>query len=251
MEGTKLRHRKIDEVIEEVKSIDSKFIFFIDTSLTNDSDYSKSLFRELKDLNIKFAAYGNAETLYRDEELIKLSRKAGCHAWEIGFDSISQKTIDYLGKTTNKVDKYISTCKKLHNHGILVMGTFVFGFDTDTKDIFEKTGDFIKDADIDSVDLNILTPFPGTPMFNKLEKENRIITRDWAKYNGANVVFQPKNMTPDELLEGMNKVIRKYYSIPYFLKKTINKKKTRFYSKLQFLLRYIYWRHMFKKNKVM
>lgn len=249
IEGRKIRHRNIDDVIEELKPISKKYIFFIDTSLTIDPEYSKKLFKKMKNLNIKFIAYGNANIL-NDDEFLKLSKEAGCQAWEIGFDSISQETINYLKKTTNKVDKYKTIIKKIHDLDMFVIGTFVFGFDTDTKDIFEKTGDFIIESDIDCVDLNILTPFPGTPMFKRLESENRILTKNWSKYNGVNIVFKPKNMTVEELKKGMNKVIKKYYSIPYFLKKNVNRNKHAFYSNSQFLLRYFYWRYMFKNKKL-
>jgi radical SAM superfamily enzyme YgiQ (UPF0313 family) len=92
-----------------------------------------------------------------------------------------------------------------------VIGSFMFGFDTDTKDVFDETLKMIEELKIDVADFCILTPFPGTPIYETLLKEGRILTKDWSKYNG-NVVFKPKNMTPEELLSGVRKIFKDFYS---------------------------------------
>jgi radical SAM superfamily enzyme YgiQ (UPF0313 family) len=97
----------------------------------------------------------------------------------------------------------------------------MFGFDTDTKDVFDKTLTTIKKLQIDVADFCILTPFPGTPLFKKLEEERRIITKNWTYYNMKNVVFQPKHMAPDELLQGVRKLYNDFYSTPYTMKRVI------------------------------
>ena len=91
----------------------------------------------------------------------------------------------------------------------------MFGFDTDTKEIFDETLESIKRLQIDVADFSVLTPFPGTPIFDKFEKEGRILTKNWSQYNLKNVVFQPKNMMPEELLDGIRKMYREFYS-PYY-----------------------------------
>ena len=104
--------------------------------------------------------------------------------------------------------------KRIHDYGMTIQGGIIFGFDEDTTETFESTLNQIKDMDMDVLEINILTPYPGTPLFERLEKEGRIITKDWSKYNQIDVVFQPKNMTPEELKEGAAYVAREYYSIP-------------------------------------
>jgi radical SAM superfamily enzyme YgiQ (UPF0313 family) len=211
----KFYSRPVDEVISEIKSIPQKTIMFYDTSLTIDPNYSKSLFKKMKGMHKRFFCNGNSNVLANDKELVRLSREAGCISWLIGFESISQQTIDSIGKKTNKIEEYSLTVKNIHNNGMAVIGDFMFGFDNDTPDVFNKTLKMIKKLQIDIADFCILTPFPGTPIYQKLEKENRILTKDWSKYTLKNVVFNPKNMTPDELLLGTRKMYYEFYSKLY------------------------------------
>jgi radical SAM superfamily enzyme YgiQ (UPF0313 family) len=104
---------------------------------------------------------------------------------------------------------------------MIVIGCFVFGFDTDKRDVFKETFKMIQDLKIDVADFLILTPYPGTPIFKQFEKEGRIITKDWSKYNMKRVVFQPKNMTSDELIHGVRKMYKEFYSAPYTIKRAL------------------------------
>jgi radical SAM superfamily enzyme YgiQ (UPF0313 family) len=211
--------RPIDEVIAEIKSIPQRTIMFYDASLTINPNYTKSLFEKMKGLNKKFFCNGNSDVLAQDKELVKLSKEAGCVSWLIGFESFSQKTIDFIGKKTNQVEEYSQAVENIHNNGMAVIGDFMFGFDNDTKDVFNETLRMIKELQIDIADFCILTPFPGTPIYNKLEKEGRILTKDWSQYTLKNVVFNPKNMTPEELMQGLRKMYYEFYSIGYTVKR--------------------------------
>ena len=119
------------------------------------------------------------------------------------------------------MDEYVSAVKKIHDHGMEVIGEFVFGFDHDTPDIFDKTYEAIIKMKVDNPALNILTPYPGTPLFNRLEKEGRILTKDWSKYNLWNVVFKPKHMTEKQLLDGTIKLYEDLYSTSNTFKRII------------------------------
>jgi len=235
--GFTFRSRPVENVIKEIKSTSQKALIFYDTSLTIDPKYTKSLFKEMKDLNKKFSCCGNIDVLASDEELLKLANQAGCTTWLIGFESIFQKTIDSIGKKTNKVKEYPSAIKKIHDYGMSVVGSFMFGFDTDKIDVFEKTQNAINDWDIDLADFGILTPYPGTPLYHSLEKENRIITRDWTKYTMQNVVFKPKNMSEDELLEGSRKISKEFYSNYSVIKRTTRGLKLGLYPFIQIFVR--------------
>jgi radical SAM superfamily enzyme YgiQ (UPF0313 family) len=193
------RMRPIIDVLEDIKDVPNKGFFFIDNSMTINSDYTKELFRQMKDLNKKFYAYGNINALSKDEELLKIAQEAGCYSWFVGFDSVSQQSLDNVGKTSNRIDGYISSVKKVHDYGMSMMGSFIFGFDYDNLEIFKKTDDFVRRSELDVPVFYILTPFPGSPIFKSLDKENRILTKDWSKYDLYNVVFKPKNMTVEQL----------------------------------------------------
>lgn len=250
IEGAKFRPRPVKNVVDEIKSIDNKYLFFSDASLTINPTYIKSLFKEMNGLNKKFLAYGNINKIGEDEELLKLASEAGCTAWYVGFESVSQTTIDGIGKKTNKVESYAKSVKKVHDYGMNVMGSFIFGFDTDTADIFDKAYSVINKYNIDAVDFNILVPFPGTPLYDQFEKEKRILTKDWKKYTGEHIVFKLKNMSEEELIDGINRVTKRYYSISNFLRKNINKKDLEFYSFFQSLWRYSGYKKAFKKSVI-
>lgn len=219
--GSQFYVRPVNEVIGEIKSIPQKTMMFYDNSLTIKPEYTKSLFKEMKGLHKKFFCNGNVDVLAHDKEFVKLSKEAGCVSWLIGFESFSQKTIDAAGKKTNKIKEYYQAIKNIHEAGMAVIGSFVFGFDTDTKDVFDTTIAAIKKLEVDVADFCIMTPFPGTPIFKELESEGRILTKDWSKYTMKNVVFEPKNMTAEELLCGVRKMYSEFYSIPYTGKRII------------------------------
>jgi len=227
--GRMFRPRPIELLVDEIKSIEEKNFFFHDASLTNDVKFTKSLFKELVAINKKFFAYANINILNKDEELLDLAKKAGCIGWCIGFDSISQKTLDSIHKTSNKARDYQSAVKKIHDHGMMAQGGFVFGFDNDETDVFDSTLNFVKNAEIDNPCFNILTPFPGTPLYDRLDKEGRILTKDWSKYNLWNVVFQPKNMTEEELLNGVIGINKDFYSRRFHTKRVLKSINRGFY----------------------
>jgi len=220
------RMKPVEMVIKEMQLIPKKYIIFNDASLTINAEYTKQLFEQMKELNKKFYCYGNANVLLRDEELLKLANDAGCVAWGIGFDSVSQSSLDSIGKKTNKAEDYNDVIKKIHDFGMNIEGSFMFGFDTDTEDIFDSTLDFVCNSDIDEAEFFILTPFPGTPLYDELEKQGRILTKDWSKYNARNVVFKPKNITGEDLIEGVKKMYDGFYTPSNFFKlfgKYVNK----------------------------
>ncbi len=227
--GSQFYTRPVDEVIAEIKSMPQKAFTFYDTSLTINPEYSKSLFKKMEGLHKKFSCNGNSDVLAHDKELVKLSKKAGCVSWLIGFESVSQTTLDDIGKKTNKVKEYAQAVKNIHSQGMIVIGCFVFGFDTDTKDVFKETMKLIQELKIDVADFLVLTPYPGTPIFNRFEKEGRIITKDWSKYTMKNVVFTPEHMTPKELLYGVRKMYKEFYSAPYTVRRALKSLKLGIY----------------------
>jgi radical SAM superfamily enzyme YgiQ (UPF0313 family) len=111
----------------------------------------------------------------------------------------------------NKVEDFKKMIKRVHAHGMTIQGGIIFGFDEDTQDIFETTLDTVNDWGIDALEVNILTPYPGTPLYDRLSNEGRILTRDWSRYNQVDVVFQPKHMSPKELYDGAAHFAHEYY----------------------------------------
>ena len=227
VEGKKFRARPVDNIINEMISIRAKRIFFSDASLTINPKYSKELFKEMVALNKKFDCFGNINVISRDDEFLRLSREAGVIKWYLGIESISQENINQAGKGTNKVENYAKAIRKIKDYGMTVTGFFIFGLDHDTPKIFERTLQAMYDWDLDEASFSIVTPYPGTRLFNRLEKEKRIINYDWSKYTEGNLNIKLNKMTQEELIDGIKKIAFNFYSIKSifrrsFLTKEIN-----------------------------
>ncbi|MFH1013695.1 MAG: radical SAM protein [Thermoplasmatota archaeon] len=217
-----VRQRPIKDVIEDIRNMPNRMFIFHDPHMTVNRKYAKELFTELIHQKIKkyWVANGTTNVLNAvDEEFLDLARRSGCVEWFIGFESVSQAALNGIKKTHNKVEDFKKLIKRLHDHGMTVQGGIIFGFDEDTLDIFDTTLEKINEMDMDVLELNILTPYPGTPLFDRLEKAGRILTRDWSKYNQVEVVYQPKNMTVKELEEGTRKIAKEYYSYYNIIKR--------------------------------
>jgi len=215
--------RPVDKVVEEIKQMPNRLFIFHDPHLTSSPRYARELFKEMicQKVNKSWLANGTTNVLGKiDEEFLNLARKAGCLEWFVGFESVSQAALNETKKTHNKVEDFKKLIKRLHNHGMAVQGGIIFGFDEDTPDIFDLTLEKMYEFEIDIVEVNILTPYPGTPLFERLERDGRILTRDWSRYNQVDVVFKPKNMTEKELFEGARKVAKEFYSISNIVGRT-------------------------------
>jgi len=246
--GRIYRQRPIEEVVDEIRKIPQKIITFYDASLTIDVKYTKSLFRELKNLNKKLICNGNIDVLSRDDELLKYAKEAGCIQWNIGFESISEESLREVKKRTNKVEYYQEAVKKIHEHGMSVTGLFMFGFDGDHVDVFKNTLDFIQKSGIDAADFSILTPLPMTPLRDRLLKENRVLTNDWSRYNfSKNVVFKPKNLTEEELCVGVQNLYKNFYSASGIMIRSLKSIKRGGYQFFMVVIQNAFPRLVFKK----
>jgi radical SAM superfamily enzyme YgiQ (UPF0313 family) len=201
--GGKYRYRPVDDVINEIKSIESKRIIFIDDHILGNPTYARELFTRMIPLKKQ---WGGQCTLLvaRDRELIRLAARSGCFSMFIGVESVIQETLAAANKSFNKTKDYVRLLRTFHEHGISVVAGTIFGFDTDDPSVFEKTVAFYEMAGVALPNYGILCPFPGTGQYRQLEREGRILTKNWSLYTGAHVVFQPKRMTPSELLDGKN-----------------------------------------------
>ncbi len=202
--------RPVEQVIQEIKSIKSPFIEFYDPNIAQDKKYLRELCTAMIPLKKNWVAPATID-LADNEELLRLVAKSGCRSVLIGFESVSQDTLNEISKGFNTVYKYKEAIKKFHKVGIAVAGSFVFGFDSDTKDVFKQTLNFINKAHIDIPRFAINTPFPGTPFYEKMKRENRIIEQNWSMYDCNHVVIKPKNMTPEELQEGFDWISKEVY----------------------------------------
>ena len=147
-----------------------------------------------------------------NEELLDIFQKSGCKGILVGFESVNQETQQGINKGVNHVEEYKALMDKLHRRGIMVMGCFAFGADEDGPDVFKRTVDLCIEAKIDLPRFSIITPFPGTEFYRELEAEGRIIEHDFAMYDVEHCVYQPKQMTKEELEAGIAWAWKETYS---------------------------------------
>ena len=209
--GKTYRCRPVDEVIEEVKRLEGDFLVFIDDNIAGNRRYAKELFTRLKPLKKKWASQASM-TLTRDPELLKLAAESGCVTLFIGVESLSPENLKDMNKTFNHVHQFEEAMKAVHDHDIMVVAGLIFGLDHDDEGVFERTLRFCERNRIELPSFFLLTPLPGTPLFQRMESEGRLLHRDWAQYNGATVVFKPRLMTEETLQHGFNWACKEAYS---------------------------------------
>jgi len=215
----KFRKRPIAEVTAEYASFEGKVIIFWDDNIAGDMEYAKRLFRAIAPYRKWWSSQASIHA-GRDDEFLEAAAHSGCKQLFLGLESISQQSMAEVHKRFNRVEEYFEVIERIHSHGIAVQAGIVFGFDYDSPEIFEGTAEFLENAGVQNATFNILTPFPGTPLFRKMEAEGRILTRDWRKYNSReDVVYQPKQMSVVELSAGFRYANERFYSVSSIAKR--------------------------------
>jgi radical SAM superfamily enzyme YgiQ (UPF0313 family) len=208
--GKRQFQKPVSHIVEDIRRVGQKRILFVDLNLVSDKAYARELFTALVPLKVRW--FGLATVLIaHDPELMELMARSGCRGLLLGLESISPGSLGDANKRFNASVDYTALIAHLHDLGIALQGCFVFGLDHDNLDVFDATVEFAIDNAIDLPRFAILTPFPGTPLHARLASEGRILTRDWEKYDGQHVVFQPKNMTTHELAIGHERAWKGVY----------------------------------------
>lgn len=184
---------------------------FIDNNLGSKPEYLRSLCRALRPLEKIWSAAVTIDVT-DDPTLVREMSLAGCTGVFVGLESLSMDNLTAARKKTPRPEDYARRVGLLHDWGIQVNGSFVFGFDHDDPTVFDRTADWVEENRLECATFHILTPYPNTPLFAQLEREGRILHRDWTLYDTAHVVFQPKKMSADELYEGYAATYRRLFS---------------------------------------
>jgi radical SAM superfamily enzyme YgiQ (UPF0313 family) len=218
--GRQYRSRPVPEVIAEIESINSSHLFFVDDALALNRLTAKKLFTEMIPLKVKWVGQGPV-SLAEDPELLRLMKRSGCVGLLIGFESVQKETHDGMKKIKNLRIDFSEAIRRFHGEGIAILGAFIFGFDHENKDIFDQTLEFILKCRLDCIELRILVPFPGTRIYSRLLKEGRLFVPNWwlHGYPPDTLLFQPKGMTADELIEGFDRLNRQTYSLGSIIKR--------------------------------
>ncbi len=211
--GSTLRFRPVDEVIAELRHL-GKLILFADDNVMIHRKYSGELFTRLKELNKTWIGQCSLAAV-KNLDNIKLMADSGCTALFIGFESVDEKTLRGTGKQQNRPEQYREVVQNLHEHGISTWGSFVFGFDTDDSEVFDRTVEFGIDARLTMALFALLTPYPGTKLYRRLLSEGRLTDPRWwlrSDHDAGSPYYLPKRMTREQLREGWQRAWQRFYS---------------------------------------
>jgi radical SAM superfamily enzyme YgiQ (UPF0313 family) len=210
---------------------DGTIFAFVDDLHNSHRGYCRELWEALKPLKIK---WGCQATLFLgdDAEMVKLAADSGCVSVFVGMESLSEDSLEETNKGFNRVQMFEQEIKMFHDHGIMVNPGIVFGFDNDDESVFERAVEFLIKNQVELAYFNVLTPLPGTPLYDRYDRDGRIFDRDWAKYDGKHVVFRPSRMTPEQLQEGFYWANHQFYSLPSIWKR-LSGTKQRFLPRLE------------------
>ncbi|MBW1812492.1 MAG: B12-binding domain-containing radical SAM protein [Deltaproteobacteria bacterium] len=200
----KLRLKSLETVERELKHLNrfrSRRLFVVDDNFLMKKERAISIMNLFRQYGYKWMGFSNL-SISEDDRFLKALQDSGCISLFIGFESLNAEDLLLKNRSYSSMDAMRQAVSRIHNYNIGIQGSFIFGFDKDTVNVFQETVKFIQETGIELPHISILTPFPGTPLFEKMEKENRIIHKDWSKYDMSHTVFHPKNMTVEELQQG-------------------------------------------------
>jgi len=202
--------RPIEDVRKDIETLKTRHILFIDDNFIGSPDYTYELLAALRGMKLKWSAAVTTKILdYPD--LLDLMVETGCQSLFIGFESINASSLKSVHKN-NRIATYDKLVEAIHSRGIMINASMVFGLDGDTPDVFRKTLDWLVKHKIETLTSHILTPYPGTALYKRMQAGGRIKDYDLKKYNTAHVVFEPAGMTEEELLKGYLWMYRQFYS---------------------------------------
>lgn len=201
--------RPVEEVVSDLQSFPEKFVMFIDDNLTQDREYILDLLKAITPLKKKWVTQASVE-ISDDTELLEHMKQSGCVGVFIGLESFSESALCSQNKKIKSPQFYKDAIARIHQYGLIVEAGLIFGFDSDDRNVFETTFNILQEIGIDVIQVSILTPLPGTKLFEEMRE--RIVDFNWEHYDYKYAVFEPANMTRKELKAGMEWLYRKFYS---------------------------------------
>ncbi len=219
------RNRPLRDVVTELESAKDRWTFFADDNLTARPALAKDLLREIAPMGKRWVAQTSLDFV-DDPELLRLMSRSGCQCVIVGLESLNSGSIRQMGKGWARADEYATRLAKVRDLGIMVYATFVFGYDGDTPDVFERTYDFAMEHKFFLVNFNHLNPFPGTGLYRRLSDEGRLRYERWwidPRYRFGDVVFEPRGMTAKQLSEGAFGIRKRIHGYPAILRRMLDR----------------------------
>jgi radical SAM superfamily enzyme YgiQ (UPF0313 family) len=223
--GNTQNRRPVDEIIEEIRRIKKPLIFFVDDNITSNMDQAKEFFRKLIPLKIRWVSQASINAAH-DEEFLRLIKASGCQGLLIGFETLNQENLRRMHKTFNMMKGgYEKALENLRRHEIRLYVTFILGYDEDNGDTLKETLAFAQRHRFYIVAFNHLTPFPGTPLYERLQREDRLLYERWwlaPEYRYGMVPFAPRGMTAEDVKQRCIEARQKFYGISSIFRRSLD-----------------------------
>ncbi len=209
--GRSFYTQRVDEVLREIARLPGRHLYFLDDHLLGHRRFARTLFDGMTGMRRIFQGASTVSAIL-DGDLIEHAARAGLRSVFIGFETLNTQSLVRAGKVQNINRDYAAAISRLHDLGIMINGSFVFGLDGDGPDVFERTVDWAIGAGISTATFHIATPYPGTAFMERMRREGRVLTDNWDLYDTRHVTFQPVGMSIDQLQTGYHQAYRDFYT---------------------------------------
>lgn len=216
--GRKLRSLPVERVVRDIEASGGRTFLFMDDNILAKRAYMMELFEAITPLRIRWIGQSSI-TFVRDTELIRAAARSGCQGLFFGLESVSASSRKRMRKTAKDLSHDEESIRKVQGEGILFHASLVLGFDGEEPSVFEDTLEFLMRNRIATASINVLTPYPGTRVFDQMKSQGRLLTEDWRYFDHSCVVFRPSPMTPRQLLEGHQWTCQEFYKMSSVLRR--------------------------------
>jgi radical SAM superfamily enzyme YgiQ (UPF0313 family) len=208
--GRSFYTQRVDDALAEVARLPGRHLYFLDDHLLGDRRFAGALFEGMRGMRRIFQGAATVDSILRGD-LIERAAAAGLRSVFVGFETLSSDNLVHSNKRQNLGRDYTAVARRLHDLGIMINGSFVFGMDDDGEDVFRRTVDWALAQGLTTATFHIQTPYPGTRLFTRLDAQGRILTRDWDRYDTRHVVYRPARLTRTALETGYDWAYREFY----------------------------------------
>jgi radical SAM superfamily enzyme YgiQ (UPF0313 family) len=208
--GRSFYTQRVDDALAEIDRLPGRHLYFLDDHLFGDQRFAAALFEGMRGMRRLFQGAATVDSVLRGN-LVERAAEAGLRSLFVGFETLAPNNLALSNKRQNLGRDYAAVAKRLHDLGIMINGSFVFGMDEDDTSVFRRTVDWAIEHGITTATFHIQTPYPGTRLFARTDAADRILTRDWDRYDTRQVVYRPARLSPDELKKGYDWAYREFY----------------------------------------
>jgi radical SAM superfamily enzyme YgiQ (UPF0313 family) len=212
----------VDAALAEIERLPGRHLYFLDDHLFGDPGFAEALFDGMRGMRRIWQAAGTVRSVLKPA-LLEKAVASGLRSLFVGFESLSDESLRAVHKHQSARLEYVQAVRRLHDLGVMVNASFVFGFDSDDASVFDRTAEWAIGQGLETATFHVLTPYPGTALHRRMEAEGRLLHRDWDLYDTRHAVFRPARMTPEELEHGYWRAYRDFYRWGSILKGAVSK----------------------------